>query len=287
MAGAGSNGAKIVLDADASKVVGEAKKAGDELKKAARAGGSIGDEFEKMPGKIAKTVVGVGALLRAVAAVSQELNKVQTQAADANRQSGGAALDRDIAGARLGLTSTQSQALSTPGARSTQEMDQMLGSMVGLKGPGGGAIDQQSVFRAAQLYRGGGFDRDEIVEALRNGTLDDLQKQAGDRVAGFGQESQQELAVRDFENQNSAAALAARADRGLKKRLAQSAIDARNAKHPGGQVVQGIASGLTAPIGGDALIEMGDTAAQGNGLLKQIATNTAPRPALARPPGTD
>ncbi len=42
-----------------------------------------------------------------------------------------------------------------------------------------------------------------------------------------------------------------------------------------------------APVGGDAIIEMGDTMVQGNGLLQKIATNTAPRPARARPPGTD
>ncbi len=287
MAGAGSNSAKIVLDADASKVIGEAKKVGDELKKTARHGGSIGEEFDKMPGKIAKTVVGVGALLRAVAAVSQELNKVQTQAADANRQSGGAALDRGISGARLGLTSTQTEALSSPGARSTQEIDSLLSSLVGSKGPGGGAIDQRTIFRAVEAFKTGGFDKDEVIEAVRNGSVDDLVNGASARVGGLGEESQQEIAVRGFENQNTAAALAARADRGLKKRLAQSAIDARNAKHPAGQVIQGIASGLTAPVGGDAIIEMGDTMVQGNGLLQKIATNTAPRPALARPPGTD
>lgn len=284
---AGSNSAKIVLDADASRVVNEAKKGGEEFKKTARAAGSIGKEFADMPGKIAKTVIGVGALLRAVAAVSQELNKVQTQAADANRKSGGAALDRGITGARLGLSSQQTTALSAPGARSTEEMDQLLGSFVGLKGPGGGAVDQTTLFRAANLFRKGTFDREEIIDAVRNGTIDELQNKAGDRIAGLGGEAQTELAVRGFENQNAAAALADRSDRGLRKRLGQSAIDARNAKHPGAAVLQGVAGGLTAPVGGDALIEMGDTAIASKGLLEQIATNTAPRPALARPPGTD
>ncbi len=244
--------------------------------------------MKKWGGQLAKTVAGVGAIARAIANVSQEIVAAQRAAADANRTAGAQKLDRNIAAARLGISGQDIENLTTGGARSGQEVDALLGSLVNTSGPGGGRLDRQTVARALNLFRSGAFAADEITSAVGGGTLSTLEGQSGSRLANFGQGALEEIAIRRDELDAATEAQELRAGRGGGTRLAQSRRDLRNARSPVSGAVQGVVGGFLQPVGGDALIEAGDVALmeRNNAMLERIAQNTAPRPALAKPPDT-
>jgi len=285
----GQSRSKIVLDADDTRARGVAKGLGEEFKKTTKQAAGVGRELEQWGGKLAKTIASVGAVARSISAVSEEFRKLQREAGDANRTSGGAALDRGITAARLGISAQDAAALTAPGSRNAGEVDGFLNALLGTKVLGGPAPDRTQIFRATNLFRGGGFAQEEIIRALEEGRLGELEASAQGRIEALGGEAQDELALRGFENEQAARALEARAARGRSVRVGQAARDRRNAESPGSAVVQGVAGALTGPLGGDALIETADVAlmSEQNAILQRIANNTAPRPALARPAGSE
>lgn len=262
-----TSGAKWVLDADATRAVGATKQVEGGMKKAAGAAADIGKEVSKVGQRLGNTIAGVTVLVGAIRAAAAAFKAMNDEAANASKQVGQHRVDAGIAGARLGLNAGDVSAL-TAGGR--EDVGGFLGSLVNVKSPTGAALDRSTVFRAANLFRGGGFAQDEITKALSDGTFGRLERSAGGRRAALGEDVMGELDLRDYERQQAAAAAQASAGRGATVRRGQAAMGRLRAQSPwaatGTDIVNGASLGLVTP------------------LLERIADNTSPRPALARPP---
>lgn len=283
----GTGSGKIILDADASKVVNEAKKGGDAFRAAAKEAAGLGGQIDKYGTQLAKTVVSVGSVAKAIASVTQEIVNAQRAAAEASRKTGGAALSAAEAGARLGLTGSDSKALTAAGGgRSREDLIGLLEALASAKGPGGASISRTNAFQAANNFRSGAT-REEAIEAAKAGTGTALLKTVNQRNALLGDEA---IGERDLRAQEIAAGEQAadiRAGRnGARNRRAQVARDLRNARSPVAGGLQSAVGAATSIVGGDSAIEAADILILGAKLDEQTAImrGQANRPALAPSP---
>lgn len=284
-----ANGGKIILDADASKVVQESKKAGDAMKQATKDAAGVGGQIGKWGEQMAKTVAGVGAVVRAIASVSKEVAAAQRAAMDANAKGGGRALDSGVAAARLGLGAGDAAALTgAGGGKSAEDMIALLNALAGAKGPGGAAIGRTDVFRAANAFRTGTVSQDEAIDAAKSGTTLDLLKTANQRYGLLGDDARGELGIRATEQAAADEAMRLRdGDSGGRSRVGAARRELRNARHPVAGAFQNIVGDYTQAVGGDAIIQAADVAILRDSLQEQTAIMRADanRPALAPSPG--
>lgn len=284
---AGNTG-KVVIDADASKAVAAAKKTGDAFKDATKQAAGLGGQIDGFASKFAKTLVGVGAVTRAIAAAAQEVVNLQRAAADASRKTGGNALDSATAGARLGLTGRESAAFTAAsGGRSREDMIGLLNALADAEGPGRVKVTKTNAFQAREAFSRSTVTSQEAVEAAQKGLGKELIGTADKRFALIGDDAQGELAIRQKENAAAEQAAQINAARnGGRNRLAQSQRALRNARDPITGAFQNTVAGFTSAVGGDSVIEAADIMLIGNKLDAQTAImrSQSDRPALAPSP---
>lgn len=281
--GAGSG--KIVLDADASKVVSEAKRGGDAFKQAAHEAAGVGKQLEKYGDHLARTVIGASAVIRAIEAISNAVREYGKATADASKKAGATGVSAGLAGARLGLSGADTSALTGgASAKSADEVASFLATLAGTKGPGKQAVGRTDAFRATSLFKSGLFDSDEITEAIGKGDLAGLMKSAGKRRALLGSGVTDELDVRARENQaeNYATSTTA-ANGGARRRLIDANLAEQKARNP----VSGAA--LSAAYGAPLVGGLFESEAAGLVAFKldqqtQIMRDQGNRPALAPSP---
>jgi hypothetical protein len=265
--------AKVVIKGDAKGAVDAAKQVGSELDKVAKKGQSVGDVFGRMGDGLAKAVLKTLALRAAVAGAYEEVRKLQTARADASGSAGKTVLDRDLAAAKLGISSSDASAITgAQGVKSKEDLTGFLGALA--SGDNAKFLDRSGVFKAAALFGSGLFGQDEVISAAGKGGIDQLLAESGTRAAGLSPEAAREMAIRREENilkQRTESALASQGGDG--NRLAAARIAARNAENPGVGVLQGVLKTGTSLVGGDAIVDAFDTALnnQTDDLLRETA----------------
>ncbi|MBA3622963.1 MAG: hypothetical protein H0W48_00535 [Methylibium sp.] len=203
--------ARIVVDADMRRVDSAAARTRGEVKKVGAEAGNVGQQFDKWGRQMAARMVSLTAILGLMRSISEEGRKQQGAAADAAKAVGSSALKQGLAASRLGLSSEQAGALTTPGARSRDEMVGFLDALS--RGDQRGA-DHPMVFRSAALLNSGLYEQDEVMDALRRGDIGRLEAGASGRLANLSTEARAELATRTAEGGAGERAQRAQLDRG-------------------------------------------------------------------------
>lgn len=272
--------AKIVFDADAAKIIAEALRAQGAVKKVGTEAKGVGKAMEQWGGGLAKSLIGVGALVGMIRGAAAALKEANAATAAASKTVGGGALDRGMAANRLGITGAQAEAFTSPGRRSREEQTALLSALAS-----GGKLDTQSVARATELFGSGVFSQEEIVEAARSGGLGALRGQMGAREGNLTATARGELDSRTFENQRADQAAQTRAEGGGRERQLQAIKDDFRARN---RVSGAALDAISSATGGvfDAE-ESAILAHQNRDILQQIARNTAPRPSVAPAVGKD
>jgi hypothetical protein len=251
---------KIVVDADMGRVNQATKKVKEGADQAAMA-------FKRWGNEITNSTLRMASLVRMVGAIGDELEAQQKKTVDANRQAGGGALQRGRAIRELGLdnrpggTEAADAALrNLSGGATLEERESFLLQLASSQRSAKKKLSGQDLNRVLNLQAEGVTGGDEILKAISEGNLDDLIAQNGDRRSRLSDPEQRELKARDFERQNELRVEEARAPAGLKRRLAESAVDARNAENPTVSSVQNLIGRALSPVGGDSFIKSGDVA---------------------------
>lgn len=240
--------AKIVFRGDAKHAIGEAKKVQDETKKIGKEGAGASAQFRQMGTELAKAVGRALALKVALGAAVQGVKEYQTAAASASRKTGASIVERDLAAGKLGLTSGDAEGIvGGTGARSRDELTSFITNL----GSGDNAkrMDRQSTFRAAELYGSGLFSESEVIDAAKNGRLDQLRSEYGKREAALSSEGRRELSIRSAENGLASRQFAADSQRGTEQRLAEARYAAQAAESPmAAAVVNNLPGGVGATV---------------------------------------
>lgn len=255
----------IVVDADTTGYVRKTRAASNEAKKGAQ---GLAGELSKVGQSFARSLITAGAIRQALVGAAQAATDLARNAGKISQDAGGSRLNRGRTLARLGLGSDFNQTVeNAQGGTSIEERDAFLRSLqqAGVKGP-----------RAAQafnLYAGGLFDADEVLEAAKQRRLGKLADQSGKRAAALGEQGLTELGVRNVERDARARELATAGDTGAAARIAQARLAALRAENPGSFAVRDFVAGATEAVGGRQLIEAGEMAgmmAQQVDVLKDI-----------------
>lgn len=272
--------AKIIFDADAAKIIAEALKAQGAVKKVGAEAKGVGKAMEQWGGGLAKSLLGVGALVGMIRGAAAALKEANAVAVAASKTAGGGALDRGMAANRLGITGAQAEVYTTPGRRSRDEQTALLTAL-----SAGGKLDGTSVARATELFGSGVFSQEEIVEGARSGRLDALRGEMGDRLGNLSDGARGELDARSFDNKRADAALQNRAANvGQERQLQGLKDDFRSRNRVAGAALDAIHSAT----GG--IFEAEESAilkSRNRDNLEVIARNTTPRPAVAPAVGKD
>ena len=226
----GENSAKVVIKGDASQLVKEAEKGKAAVENVGKAGAGAAGQFQKMAGELGKNVARALALKMALKEAFEAFKIYQEASAKANKDSGKSAVERDLAAARLGLSSSEAAAITSGGNRTRDESLGFLSSLA--SGDNAKMLDKQGVFRANALFNSGLFSQEEVMEAAKGGRLESLFAESGTRSAALSPRAAQELSVRAQERAFADRAAAADDARDAGARLAAAHYAARAAESP-------------------------------------------------------
>jgi len=275
------NKATIVLDVNDAQLIAKSLQARKSLGGGAK---EAAGHFDRMTGSLGRTLLGVGTLVNLIKGVANAVNQVSSAARDLNKTTGARGLSSEIAGQRLGLSATQTQAIvGGSSTRSEDEMAQFLSSLTGVKGPGGRKLSTRDVARATQLFGSGVIDQGEITGALTEGGsagLNRLGNQVGGRLGGLSGDARTELELRRLENDEARRVSATNSDSGAARRLADARMARKRAENPWTYAAQDAIAQATSIVGGRELIDAGNAALGSGGASSDIAAiraNTAPR----------
>ncbi|MBA3588516.1 hypothetical protein [Methylibium sp.] len=270
--------AKIVIDADAARVIAEAVRAQRAVKGIGVEAKGVGKAMEKWGGGLVKSLFGVGALVAMIRQAAEALKKVNAEAAAASKTSGGGALARSMAAGKLGVDANAVESYAAGGYRSRDEQTSLLTAL-----GEGGPLDQRSVARATAAFGTGMFDQGEVVKAARDGSVDSLFAEGQRRRAAMSPEALAELELRSFENRTADGSLAARQADGARQRGIAAVKDNFRARNAGaGAALDAFGNLPFADARESGIIE-----SRNRDTLETIARNTAPRPAVAPAVGKD
>ena len=236
--------AKIIIDADAAKVIAEAIKAGDAISKTARKTKSIGDEFTR-------AITKVELFKKAVSLAGQAVSAVVDRAERLSKQGGGGKLSLATSLSSLGvpdIDAAVSRVRASPGGATLDEIESFAASLAeqqrsGRVGLGGGdaikAIEQYAAGGSLAFGQGGrdlleglgrGLPLNEAVNASvsRRPGLFGLTTNTGSAILEeLGLRQQERYGALDEENRGRAAGRQVRAGRiELNRQLAEGGVGA-------------------------------------------------------------
>jgi hypothetical protein len=241
------SGAKIVIKGDAKGAVDAAKQVGTELDKVGAKGKTASMQFGQMGMELTKAVgraLALKAALNAALDVSRELRK---EGAEINKNIGKGVVDRDLAAAKLGISSADAAALvGSVGNKSRDELGGFLGTLA--SGDNAQFLDREGVFKAVGAYASGAFRDDEVLTAVKEGRVGSLAGQVPGRLAAMSPEGRAELGERAGENLAAARTYDANLARGADERREAARRAAVGAESPVADKVLG-----KIPLGEEAL----------------------------------
>lgn len=255
----------ITIDADTTGYVRKTKQATDAAKQGAK---GFSDELGKAGRSLAKSLVTAGAIRQALVGAAQAASDIARNAGKISEDAGGSRLTRARTIARLGLRPEFGQAVEqAQGGTTIEERDAFLRSLqgAGVKGP--------QAAQAFNLFAGGLFESDEILEAAKQRRLGRLAAQSAQRASALGEAGLTELGVRNEERAARARELATAGDTGNAARIAQARLSALRAENPAAFAVRDFVAGATSVVGGREIIEAGElrgVMAQQTEVLKDI-----------------
>jgi hypothetical protein len=223
--------AKIIIDADAAKVIAEAIRAGNAIEGAGRKARGFGKAIQEFNKDLAGTVVKTTLVLKTLNALGDSLEKLRGGKVEASTKVGGAELRAQVAGSRLGIGSDQASALlqgaGVVGIDDRAAYLEKLASDKDLKG----RLDAGTLSQASALYRSGLYQEDEIKAGIKGGTL--AQLAAEDRQSKLTGRAAREYNTQLFETQRGMAAANIRANDGFGARYTDANTDYMRARNPG------------------------------------------------------
>ena len=272
--------AKIIIDADAAKVIAEAIKAGDAIEKAGKRARSFGRAIADSNRELAGTVVKTAVLLKTLDAVAETYEKFRKMTVDASGKIGGAELKAQLAGQRLGLSAEQSSGLLVgEGATTADERAGYLEKLAGMVGDkGAGNLTAESASRAAALFRTGLYREDELSDAIKKGTLGDLE--ADDRKSKLTGLARKEYVTRSYEMGLEQAGDRTRAGSGFGRRWTDADVEYDRARNPGRSAYFDWIGQVTAKAGGDKAIKYLERIAHSNDEMIRLSRT----PVSGQPP---
>jgi len=253
------SGAKVVIRGDASQFIETAKKVKKEIDEAGQKVTGVAKFGDQMANSLAKSVAKAVLLKAALAGAATEANKLRRLDAESSKTTGKMTLQRELAGAQLGFTGAETgDLLRGASARSAEEL---TGFFTGLadksRDPGLNAkLDPNTVARAVALYKSGLLTEGEVIDGIKDGDIDGLERTARSRLSmlsGFGRE---EIAAQTIENRFASDERHARAIRGMDPRLSMAAAAAREARNPVSAGVLNAVGNATSILGGDEIVNM-------------------------------
>ncbi len=289
-----ANGTKIIIDADNGKVDQANKRTQEGFKRTAKDARNVGEEIGKWGGQLAAKTIGLGAVLRTMHLIGQEMTRQQEQAISASRSVGGGALGRAGAIRELGLDKGPTgaagveQIFATGGGRATtaEQDDALLAALAAQQRTAKTKARPQDIMKAIGAFGTGAFGQEELTGALEKGGLDKLVGQAGARLGSMAPAARKELEVRRFEREQAGAAEEERRRGGVIGRVQAAAAQGREAR--ASPFLQGLSefnrTQNPAALGG--AIERGMNLPRDAAILQQIANNTkqTPKPTMATTP---
>lgn len=253
---------KIVLDADHGRVDSAADKTTQKYKQMGTAASDVGKAMGKWQTQLTGNLLKLAGITQAIRAVGSEISAHQSRTAEANKSTGGGALKREQALAALGLGGSTGEAFrGARGGASLSDRDDFLEQLAGAERSERVPYAQQEKQRALALFTSGVFSGEELIGGLKKRQgMGDMFNEQQRRLGALSPEAQQELSIRDFERQRELRAEAASAPAGFANRAAMAEGAARKAEQPIAAGVQGAFKSTLSAVGGDSLIEAGDTA---------------------------
>jgi hypothetical protein len=232
--------AKVVIRGDASHLINQAKAAEGAVDKVGKAGAGAAGQFAKMGMELTKTVARALALKVALKAALEGFKDYQRAAAQGSKDTGKSIVNRDLAAAKLGLSSSDAEGLTgANGPKSREEMTEFLTGLAGSEA--GKRLDRAGVFRASSAYASGLVSQSEVEDYAKRGDLDGLNAEIARRRGSLSPEAQREMAIRTQENADANRSFAADSARGAEQRLAGSRYGANASESPiAGAVVKAI-----------------------------------------------
>lgn len=275
----------ITIDGNTTQLVTSAKKAQEALKSMGQgakdtgtAMSKAGSEFEKAIGKLARGAVIAKAIASSLKAAADEYAKIKDEQKALAKGELGSRVDIAREQQRLGLKGgpggVAARILTQSGATSEAER---VGFLSGLSEDD----DAEDNSRALSLFSTGAHTKAEITKALKEGTLDDLERGLGARKAalgpGFKRLTEEADQARSIANENFDVS----SEVDIKKSQAARMQELERLRSPGLAAVQeGIHKGIgSVPLIGGGLETISRTTTDMSfkilGVLEGIRSNTS------------
>jgi hypothetical protein len=230
--------ANVRLTMDGQQAVQEAEK----VKRGAR---GVGDEFKQAGVQIAKSVAGIMTLAAAVDRAADAAKRIREESAAANRERGGAALQRGAAGRAMTASPQVLQAYQAVQESGAVDEQSQVAFMEALAKSGGRRVRGARGLEYAQAFSSGAFTQDELLEMAKRGRRPDV---AG-RMGSLSPSELDEIQIRTEElNKTRRIAAGGRAERLV---LAERARQRRDSPYAStaAEIAEGIP--LAGQIGGE------------------------------------
>lgn len=184
--------ATLIIDGNTEQV---AKKFDDTFNKAGKKGG---ESFENAVGKLARGVVIAKAIGDSLRAAADEFNRIKEEARKVGETADRGSVGINQTGERLGLGGSLLGLIRTASGATSEE--QRASFAAGLDERNGQDINR----RAIRLQAEGAFTDSEITDAIKNGTLGDLEAGRGKRRAMLGPDFERVVNLEDQRRQQEA-----------------------------------------------------------------------------------
>lgn len=211
------------------------RKIGEHGERAGRHARTFGEQWEHANGTLTRTLAHSLALTHLLGKAAGSMKEIADESAKTSAAIGGAAIDRDVAAKRLGLTSDQAAgAVGGSGAANTEDRNKFFSSLADMKsGRGRGKLTPDQAFRLQSAFNSGLYSESELKDIASRGAFEEID--VGGRLAGLGEEAGAEydtkVSIQDAASRKETAE-AGRSAAGRRTRRGDAEISAWAAAHP-------------------------------------------------------